>query len=202
MLVAVLQADGMDALLHVTEDRAQGVGEGRRALGGPDHQRPSDVEPVEGGAQERLVVQGRVRLVHELAGAVVDVEQHHVVRRRAGLGDGAGDVGDDDASTAVRQEPGPVGDRSVAHPLDQGRLDLDHVDVLDAAVAEDPVESEAEPQSGHQYPLRFVDHGEGGVRKCLLGGVLGGVHDEDAVRAEFQYGRTATRVFRAGAALA
>ena len=36
----------------------------------------------------------------------------------------------------------------------------------------------------------------------LLGAVLGGVHDEDAVGPEFEYGRTAGRFVRGGAALA
>ena len=106
------------------------------------------------------------------------------------------------AHAVVGEQPAAVGDRPVAHPLDQGRLDLDHVHPLHPAVAEDPLQGEAESQPADQHPPRCLDHRERGVRECLLGGVLGGVHHEHAVRAEFQYGRTAGRVLRARTTLA
>ena len=84
-----------------------------------------------------------------------------------------------------------MGDGAVAHPLDQVGLDLDHVAPLDPAVAEHPVEGEAEAQPADQHPPRHLDEREGGVGQGDLGGVLGGVHHEDAVGAQLQHGRAA-----------
>ena len=129
--------------------------------------------------EERLAVERRVGVVDEVPGPVVDVEQHHVVRRGRGLGDRGRDVGDDDPGPVVGQQLRAVGDGAVAHPLDQRRLDLDDVAPLDAPVAEHPVEGEAETEPADEHPPRLARRSaERGVGQRPLGGVLGGVHHE------------------------
>ena len=84
-----------------------------------------------------------------------------------------------------------MGDRAVAHPVHERGLDLDHDALLDPAVAQHPVEREAEAEPADQHPPRGFDQGEGGVGQGLLGGVLVGVHHEDAVGPELQNRRRA-----------
>jgi hypothetical protein len=189
VLVAVLEADGVVVLLDLVEDRPQGLDESGCSAGRPDDEGATGLEPVADCAQEALVVDRGVVGVDELVGAVVDVEQHHVVRRRTGLGERADDVRDDHPCPAVGQELAAVRDGPVTHPLDEGRLDLDHVDVLDPSVAEHPVEGEPEAQPTHQHPAWLGHRVEGRVGQGMLGGMLGGVHDEDAVGPELQHGR-------------
>ena len=136
--------------------------------------------------EERRLVERGVGLVHEVARAVVDVEQHQVVGVVGRLGHRQADVGDDRVGPLVREQPRPVRDRAVAHPVDQRLLDLDDAAPLDPAVGEHAVHRVAEPQSADQHVPRVVVQLQRGVRQRLLGAGLLGVHHEDPVRPELQ----------------
>jgi hypothetical protein len=190
-VVAVLEADVVALLLGVAEDGAEVRLQPWLACRGPHHDRPAGCQSIAHRLEERLEIEGCVGLVDQVSWAVVDVEQHHVVRRAGGLGDRGRDVGDHDPCPVVGQQPGAVGDGAVAHPLDQRRLDLDDVAVLDPTVAQHPVEGEAEPETADEHPTGLLDQAERRVGQRELGGVLGGVHHEDPVGPELQYGRAA-----------
>ena len=138
----------------------------RRALGRPDDEGAAGRQPVEDGAQERLVVERGVGLVDELAGAVVDVEQHHVVRRgrrprrprgrrrrrRPGPGcrRAAGGRGGSCRRASTRPAPARSRPRRTCStrrsPRTRSRV-------------------KPRPEPADQHPPRLVDHGERGVRE-------------------------------------
>jgi len=192
VVLPVLEPHLVGDLLDLAEDLGQGGeqlgGAGRRPQGHDASRR----EPVVHLTQERRGVQVGVAVVDQVAGAVVDVEQHDVVRRGRGLGESPGDVADHRTDPAVGEQARTVGDGAVPHPVDERRLDLDHDTVLDPAVAEHAVEGEPETEPADQHASRLVDQGEGGVGERLLRGVLAGVHHEDAVGPELQNRRRAT----------
>jgi hypothetical protein len=124
--------------------------------------------------------------VDEVAGTVVDVEQHQVVRRPR-LGDGHRDVGVDDRRPRVREDRRSVRHGAVAHPLDQRLLDLDDHRALDPGIGEDPLQGEAEPQTADEDRGRLVDEVERLRRELDLARGLEGVHYEHAVDTQLEH---------------
>lgn len=148
-------------------------------MGRPHSEQAVTYEHSGGRLQHRPFIHLGVPVVREKAGAVVDVQQDRVVRRA--VAQYVADVADVHVDPRiaqhvrdVRHEPGP-------QPFDEERFDLNHVDPLDARVAQQRRRREPQAEPADQYPpgLRVtVQHGLG---QPLLGGRLDGVHEEHAV---------------------
>ncbi|UMG91381.1 hypothetical protein [Nocardioides sp. TF02-7] len=124
--------------------------------------------------------------MHQVVRAVVDVEQHDVVRRRRAP-QGLADVVDDDLDPRVGEQRRPVRHRAVAQPLHERGLQLDDRAPRDPRVVEHRAEREPEAQPADEDVQRAVGaRGEGPGRQRALGGVLKGVHHEHPVGAELE----------------
>ncbi len=125
----------------------------------------------------------------EVVGTVVDVQEDQVVGRSPGLGDGAGDVGDDHGDPGIGQQRRPVGDGAGAHPVDQVLLDLHDGRLLDPRVGQHLREGEPEAEAADDDGARLRHQPQGSGRQGTLGADLDGVHHEDPVGAQLQSGR-------------
>ena len=176
----------MGLLLGPVEHLAHRGEQARRGVGRPDDQDPARAQQVVAPAEEPGLVDLLVGLVDEVARAVVDVEQHQVVRRPR-LGDGHRDVRVDDGRAGVGEDRRPVRHRAVAHPVDERLLDLDDHGPLDTDVGEHPLEREAEAEPADQDRPRVVDQVERLGGELDLAGRLEGVHHEDAVDPQLEH---------------
>ena len=109
MLVPLLEPHLVRQDLDLAEHLAHPGLELGGLVGRPHHQRAARPQDGAGRGERGRLVQRGVARVHQVAGAVVDVEQDQVVRRRAGLRQRDRDVGHHDVDPLVGEQRGTVG---------------------------------------------------------------------------------------------